>query len=194
VSDGVAHRNIARREQQIVALALRGIPFYEIGRQLGITRQGAHRAFNKALRRGTDSDLQTHHRVELAKLAQAETNIWRTMDANRDDARIQFEGTTQLHGLALRRAKLLGLDAPTRMDVTGIYRRGGDEVTAEQRAREAVIQALPVEEQRRIFGLFYEAGKRAAAGDFSQPAIETTVSNGLDNRNGVADSDGEPET
>jgi hypothetical protein len=139
-----AKYEIARREQQIVALALRGVPFYEIGRQLGITRQGAYRAFNKALRRGTDSDLQTHHRIELAKLAQAETNIWRTMDANRDDARIQFEGTTQLRGLALRRAKLLGLDAPTRMDVTGIYKQSANEATAEELETERVWRALPV--------------------------------------------------
>jgi hypothetical protein len=45
----------------------------------------------------------------------------------------------------------LGLDAPQKLDVSGIYQRGGDDLSAEQRAREAVIEALPIEEQRRIY-------------------------------------------
>jgi hypothetical protein len=38
---------------------------------------------------------------------------------------------------------------------------GGADIEAEQRAREAVIEALPIEEQRRIYELFYQAGLRA---------------------------------
>jgi len=49
---------------------------------------------------------------------------------------------------------------------------------------------LRIEEQRRIYELFYQAGLRAKAGDFSQPAIATTVSNGSDNR---IDDDSEPD-
>jgi hypothetical protein len=82
----------------------------------------------------------------------------------------------------IRRAKLLGLDAPTKLDVGGIYQRGGADIKAERLAREAVLQALPIEEQRRIYEIFYQAGLRAQAGDFSQPAIETTVSNGSEHR------------
>ena len=66
--------------------------------------------------------------------------------------------------------------------MSGIYQHGGDDILAEQRAREAVIEALPIEERRRIYELFYQAGLRAQAGDLSQPAIESTVSNGPDSR------------
>jgi hypothetical protein len=59
---------IARREQQIVELRLRNIPFAAIGRAVGISKVSAIRAFQKALRRNTDNDIQTHHRGELAKL------------------------------------------------------------------------------------------------------------------------------
>jgi hypothetical protein len=76
----------------------------------------------------------------------------------------------------------LGLDAPQKLDVSGIYQRGGDDLSAEQRAQEAVIEALPIKEQRRIYELFYQAGVRAKAGDLSQPMIESTVSNGSDIR------------
>jgi hypothetical protein len=92
----------------------------------------------------------------------------------------------------IRRAKLLGLDAPTKLDVTGIYQRGGADVEAEQFARDAVLEALPIEEQRRLYDIFYQARLRAAAGDLSQPAIETTLSNGSDHRNDVTDPDAEP--
>jgi len=81
----------------------------------------------------------------------------------------------------IRRARLLGLDAPTKLDVRGIYQRGGSDLEAEQQAREAVIEALPIEERRRIYELFYQAGLRAAAGDLSQPAIDTTESDSRTN-------------
>jgi hypothetical protein len=107
--------DIARREQQIVALRLRGISFHEIGRVIGISRISAYRAFHKALRRNTDQDIQTHHRSELAELEAEQANVWRAMDANKDDWRSQMSGTAQLRGIQVRRAKLLGLDAPTKL-------------------------------------------------------------------------------
>jgi hypothetical protein len=181
--------DIARREQQIVALRLRGISFHEIGRVIGISRISAYRAFHKALRRNTDQDIQTHHRSELAELEAEQANVWRAMDANKDDWRAQMSGTAQLRGIHVRRAKLLGLDAPTKLDVRGLYRAGADEISAERQARRAVLEALPIEEQRRIFEVFYQARKRVEAGDFSQPAIETTVNNGSNQRSAPDESD-----
>jgi hypothetical protein len=189
-----AKADTARREQQIVALRLRGVPFHEIGRVIGIGRVSAFRAFKKALHRNTDQDIQTHHRMELAELEMEKANVWRAMDANKEDWRAQMSGTAQLRGIHIRRAKLLGLDAPTKLDVSGIYQRGGADIEAEQRAREAVIEALPIEEQRRIYELFYQAGLRAKAGDLSQPAIESTVSNGSDIRTDPdADTERDPQ-
>jgi hypothetical protein len=157
-----AKADTARREQQIVALRLRGVSFFEIGRVLGISRQSAHRAFHKALRRGTDEDIQTQHRGELGKLEMEEANVWRAMDANKDDWRAQMSGTAQLRGIHVRRAKLLGLDAPTKLDVRGLYRTGIDEISAERQARRAVLEALPIEEQRRIYDVFYPRFKRSS--------------------------------
>ena len=77
-----------------------------------------------------------------------ETNVWRAMDANKEDWRAQMSGTAQLRGIHVRRAKLLGLDAPTKLDVRGLYRTGIDEISAERQARRAVLEALPIEEQR----------------------------------------------
>jgi len=44
-------------------------------------------------------------------------------------------------------AKLLGLDAPTKLDVRGLNRTGTYEISAERQARRAVLEALPIEER-----------------------------------------------
>jgi hypothetical protein len=108
----------------------------------------------------------------MGQLRMEATNIWRLMELteNKNDWRAQSALQDRLMRIHIRHAKLLGLDAPTKLDVSGIYQRGGADLEAEQRAREAVIEALPIEEQRRIYD-FYQAGLRAKAGDLSQPAI-----------------------
>src|ERR1700730_15917553 len=72
--------DIAKREQQIVALKLRGIPTPDIARVVGVSRQGVNKAFKKALRRQTDDALDAWHRTELGKLAMEETNVWRALE------------------------------------------------------------------------------------------------------------------
>src|ERR1700731_1412223 len=110
--------DIAKREQQIVALKLRGIPTPDIARVVGVSQRAVQAGFKKALRRQTEDALDAWHRTELGKLAMEETNVWRAMDANKEDWRAQMSGTAQLRGIHIRRAKLLGLDAPTKLDVS----------------------------------------------------------------------------
>src|ERR1700722_8556953 len=80
-----ARIDIARREEQIVALRLRRIPFSAIARTVGVNKSNPIRAFNKALRRNTDQNISTHHRSELAELEAEQANVWRAMDANKDN-------------------------------------------------------------------------------------------------------------
>jgi hypothetical protein len=157
-----AKADIAQREQQIVALRLRGVPFQDIGSAVGITRQSAHRAFHKALRRNTDRDLQVHHLSENAKLDMEEANIWRVMDAHKDDPKVQLAGEDRLLRIHIRRAKLLGLDAPTKLDISGIYRKGENQQSAESLARQRVYEAMTNEEQEAIYEKFEEARRRVA--------------------------------
>ena len=128
--------------------------------------------------------------TELADLEMEQAKYWSIIDAHKDDWKAQVAALRSLNLVHVRRAHLLGLDAPTELSVTGIYQQGGADVEAEQQAREAVLQALPIEEQRRIYEIFYQAGLRAAAGDLSQPAIEATISHGID----PTDSESEPES
>ena len=66
----------------------------------------------------------------------------------------------------------------TKLDVNGIYQRGSDDISVERLSWEAILEALPVEEQVRWYEVFQEARRRAEAGDFSQSPIETTVTRG----------------
>jgi hypothetical protein len=183
-----AKQEIARREQQIVALRLRHHSFAAIGRVVGISKQNAQKTFHRALRRNTDQDIQTHHRSELAELDVEAGAAWELVDT-KDNPKARAAGLAALNRIHIRRARLLGLDAPTKLDVRGLYRSGIDEISAERQARRAVLEALPIEEQRRIYDVFYQARLRAQAGDFSQRAIETTVNNGPDHRNGADERD-----
>jgi DNA-binding NarL/FixJ family response regulator len=84
--------DIAKREQQIVALKLRGIAAPEIARVIGISRQAVNAAFNKALRRQTEDALDAWHRTELGGLAMEATNIWRLMDLPENKNELESAG------------------------------------------------------------------------------------------------------
>jgi hypothetical protein len=186
-----ARQEIARREEQIVALRLRHHSFAAIGRVVGVSKQAAQKTYFKVLRRNTDQDISSHHRSELAELDAQQAKLWTVVDNNKVSEKNLIAAINAMNRIHVRRAHLLGLDAPTKLDVSGIYKRGGADLEAEQQAREAVIEALPIEERRHIYELFYQAGLRAAAGDLSQPAIDTTVSNGSDSRTTSDDSETE---
>jgi hypothetical protein len=173
--------DIAKRENQIVELRLRNISFAAIGRAVGVSKTAAIKAFYKALRRNTDQDISTHHRSELAKLEMEETRLWQALDTHKESWQATATCMSGLNRIHVRRARLLGLDAPTKLDVRGLYRTGTDEGSAEQLENERVWQSLPVEEQIRIYEALTGAQKRLPA------PIETTatVTSGPDNRNDV---------
>src|ERR1700676_2405947 len=142
-----AKLEIARRENQIVELRLRNIPFATIGRAVGVSKQAAVKAFYKALRRSTEQNISVHHRSELAKLEMEETRLWQALDTHKESWQATATCMSGLNRTPVPRARLLGLDAPTKLDVSGIYKRGGDDISAERLARQAVLEALPIEEQ-----------------------------------------------
>jgi hypothetical protein len=98
---------------------------------------------------------------------------------NKNDWKAQASLEDRLMRIHIRRAKLLGLDAPTKLDVSGIYRTGADEMSEERRETHRAWQAMPLEEQARIYDAFDAARARLNA------PIETTatVTIGPDNRN-----------
>jgi hypothetical protein len=185
-----AKQQIARRERQIVELRLRHHSFTAIARVVGITRQNAQKTFARALHRNTDQDLQTHHRSELAELEMEAAAAWELVDA-KDSPKSRAQGLAALNRIHIRRARLLGLDAPQKLDISAFYARGVNQLSEERMVRQAVLEALPLDEQERIYDMFAAARKRAAG-----EAVETTavtVINGPEPRNNT-DPESESET
>jgi len=176
-----AKQATARREEQIVALKLRHHSYSAIARVVGISRQSAQKAFLRALHRNTAADIQTHHRSELAELDAQQAKLWTVVDNPKVSEKNLIAAINAMNRIHIRRAHLLGLDAPTKLDVSGIYRIGTDEMSEERRETERVWRSLPVEEQMRIYDAFDAARTRLNA------PIETTamVTSGPDNRNDV---------
>src|SRR6202035_2003936 len=174
-----AKADIAKRENQIVELRLRNISYAAIARVVGVSKTAVINTFKRALYRNTNQDIQTHHRSELAKLEMEETRLWQALDMHKESWQATATCMSGLNRIHVRRAHLLGLDAPTKLDVNGIYRTGTDELSDERRETERAWQSLPVEEQMRIYDAFDAARARLNA------PIETTatVTSGPDNRN-----------
>ena len=82
-------------------------------------------SFMGALGRNANQDLETYHRTELAALDLQEAEIWRILDAveNQNKARLVMSCHYQLNRIHVRRARLLGLDAPKTLNVEAIYNK-----------------------------------------------------------------------
>lgn len=105
-------------ERRLRALELRkgGATYRQIGERLGVSEAQAHRDVCRAL-------------AGLQKLCEAEAEVVRTLEIARLDALLVPMMRQALQGnqgavdrvlrIAERRAKLLGLDAPVRQEVTG---------------------------------------------------------------------------
>jgi hypothetical protein len=158
--------DIARREEQIVALRLRRISFAVIGRTVRFSKQAAQRAFQKALHRNTDKTIQTHHRSELAELEMEQSRLWQTLDQEKDNWKAVVACMAAINRIHIRRARLLGLNAPQKLDIRSLYRSGGDEMSAVRVARQAAYESLSLEDQAKLFELHERMSMNA-----SKPAV-----------------------
>jgi hypothetical protein len=79
---------------------------------------------------------------------------------------------TRLH---VRRARLLGLDAPAKFDVRGVYAVGVDEASADRLMRQRVLASMPVADQIRWLEDFDEAKRRVAEGDARMETPEKLI-------------------
>jgi hypothetical protein len=181
----------ARREEQIVLLRLRKVPYSAIARAVGVSKTAVVRAFERALHRNTDTTIGILHRTEAAELDYEQGAAWNIFNAHPEKPELQLKCLQAVYRCHQRRAKLFGLDAPAKIDINAFYNQGSTEMSAERLANQAVWQAMPVAEQIRIFEAFNDAKKRLA-----EPAVVTSAQ-GISGPNdaeqvGVGSSDATP--
>ena len=112
------------KEQEIVKLRRGGLPFDIIGDRVGLSTSGAHRAYQRSLARVVKEDVDAIRQVETERLDLAQSAIWGKV-LQGDNPSIQ-----NLLRIMERRAKLLGLDQPTRIQAE-VITYDGNAVRAE---------------------------------------------------------------
>jgi hypothetical protein len=106
---GIPNPEVVAKEQEVVKLRRGGLPWDLIGERVGLSASGAHRAFERSLVRVVKEDVDAIRQVETERLDLAQSAIWGKV-LQGDNASIQ-----SLIRIMERRAKLLGLDQPTRI-------------------------------------------------------------------------------
>lgn len=112
-------RRVQARERELQALDMRksGATYDQIGAALGITPQGAYRAIIRSLRRLNEKNFEDAaelRRLEVERLDRMLAAIWNRVTIGDQGA------IDRALKISERRAKLFGLDAPTRTDLTSL--------------------------------------------------------------------------
>lgn len=106
--------NAAKRDA-ILKARMKGLTFADIGKQLGVSKQAAHKTFAlamEALAAETRGTAEQYRNLELARLDEMQAGL----HANAMSG--DHLAATALIKIMDRRAKLLGLDARAELDVT----------------------------------------------------------------------------
>jgi len=118
-----SQRRMTAKEREFKSLEMRkaGATYLQIGDQLGITETGAYRAVMRSLKRLNETineEALEVRRLELERLDAMLIALW-------PQARKGNQGAVdRVLRIMERRAKFLGIDAPTKQDITS----GGDKL------------------------------------------------------------------
>jgi ribosomal protein L15E len=107
----------AERRAQVVRMRSARLSFAEIGRRLGITAQRAGVIYRRALQEIPRADVDEHRAEELEFIDLAVNRLITIAMDKEVSARTRVEAWNAIRGWTERKAKLLGLDAPTKHEV-----------------------------------------------------------------------------
>src|SRR5580704_9231463 len=137
----------AQREEQVVALRLRGIKYAPIARQVGISKQAAQKIFERALRSNVSEDLETFHRTQLAELESERESIYQIKDAaDQRDYKFQLACVRQMERIQPRMARLQGQHAAKKLEVHKINNKSDEKAAADSLYRQRMWQSTPLDE------------------------------------------------
>lgn len=110
-------RKVKGAERTVEAIALRqaGLTYRQIGERLGITEQGAHNSVTRAMQRMNAKiadEVPELRRLELERLDRMLLAIWPQVVGG------NFGAIDRALRIMERRARLCGLDAPIKSDLT----------------------------------------------------------------------------
>lgn len=106
----------AEQQAKVLQLRRQRLTFADIGAQLGFTAQRAHQIYTAALKAIPAQEVEQHRAEELTLIDDAIANLW-PIAHNHKQPRTAVEAWNTIRGWAERKARLLGLDVPTRVSV-----------------------------------------------------------------------------
>jgi len=140
------------REAQILELRLRKIPFEKIAQTVGITKSAARKGYYRALRRVPLRYAKDIVTEEAEALDRMESRLWREIEKSGIDVKHVTTVVHRMLGIQQRRARLLGLDAPQRIDMS-ILKPATDESAHAPGQEQQMIERLTAEEKRNFLAL-----------------------------------------
>jgi len=105
----------AEREKAAFALRIAGATYAQIAERLGVTTAGAHKIVKRVLERTraeTNEEAAELRRLEVERLDALLLTLWKPATEG------SLGAIDRVLKVMERRARLLGLDAPTRQDIT----------------------------------------------------------------------------
>lgn len=108
----------AERRARVVALRRQRRTFADIGNELGVSAQRAHQLYWEAVEEVPAAEVHQHRAEELILIDDAIADLLMLAKSHRQP-RTAVEAWNSIRGWAERKAKLLGLDAPTRAEIGG---------------------------------------------------------------------------
>jgi hypothetical protein len=163
-----ARQLAAERARRVLELRLKGAQFEDIGRQLGISTQAAFKHYKRELRRIPEPVAAEVRKAMLERmdrlLLEAFGLLADPKNRNRD------ETIRTILKIQERVARILGTDAPTKVDMTN---HEDPEAVARRERQLEMLDKLAPEQQRELLRLIREAGTEGKPTDGGQqPAGE----------------------
>lgn len=114
---------IAEHKARILSLRKRGLTLDQIGKEIGHGAPYVHRLLTEAIREIPTEDAPEVKAMELRRLDSIHSRWWSRLEDSDElgipiDSATLEQATRSLLRIAERRAKILGLDAPTKIEAT----------------------------------------------------------------------------
>jgi DNA-binding CsgD family transcriptional regulator len=144
-------RQLAReRERQCLELRLRGATFVDIGKQIGISAQGAEKSYKRALRRIPQTEALACRKEQRERLDRLRVRAWNRLGALPvGDPGVDLAVQSALR-IEQRESKLLGLDAPRQLEV---QQHEDPSTLVQKELNQAMLARLSIDEKRQLLAL-----------------------------------------
>jgi hypothetical protein len=171
----ISEADLLAKEAKVLDLRRAGFTFQRIAEEVGYNQaSGAQRAYNRIMARNIPQAPEEHRQQELDRLDRMQVALWpRAMKG--DDKAINT-----IIRLMERRARLVGIDAPTRIQAEVVNYDGNRDIDGDIERIVNLIRGVDSSEPLEVEGGASENGTVAAPGGLEDLALHGGARSGQD--------------